>query len=241
MQAIIMAAGKGSRLGKLTEKLPKSLVEIKGNSLLNINISMLHKFNIRDILIVTGFQHNKIVEATKTIQGIEIVYNPFFEFANVIGSYFMGMSKLHDDFVYLHADTICDMDIFEEMMTRDGDIVLPIDESDCDEEAMKVLIKKGTIIAISKEIAPSEASGEFLGIAKFKRKVIEDLNLATTDVLKEQLYASYFEEAIQRVLDKKKYDVEVIKTNGRFWKEIDFIEDLEYAKNHISRGLLNSL
>lgn len=100
MQAIIMAAGKGSRLGSMTEDKPKSLVKIKGKTLLDINITMLHKHGIRDITIVTGYMDEKIVEATRDIEGVTIVYNPFYEFANVLGSYFMGMEEMHDDFVF---------------------------------------------------------------------------------------------------------------------------------------------
>ena len=65
MQAIIMAAGKGSRLGSLTESKPKSLLEIKGKRLLDINIAMLHKYGIWDITIVTGYQDWQFIEATK--------------------------------------------------------------------------------------------------------------------------------------------------------------------------------
>ena len=44
MQAIIMAAGKGSRLGQLTKDKPKSFVEVKGIKLLEYNIALLHEY-----------------------------------------------------------------------------------------------------------------------------------------------------------------------------------------------------
>ena len=59
MQAIIMAAGKGSRLGSLTEDLPKSLLKINGKRILDINIAMLHRYGIWDITVVTGFKDEK--------------------------------------------------------------------------------------------------------------------------------------------------------------------------------------
>ena len=116
MQAIIMAAGKGSRLGSLTENIPKSLLEIKGKKLLDINIAMLHKYGIWDITIVTGYQDEKFIQVTEDVPGITLVYNPFYEFTNVIGSYYMGMKQLHEDFIYLHADTICEIGIFDELI-----------------------------------------------------------------------------------------------------------------------------
>lgn len=238
MQAIIMAAGKGSRLWTLTENLPKSLLEIKGKKLLDINIAMLHKYGIWDITIVTGFQDEKFIEATKGIPGIRLVYNPFYEFVNVIGSYYMGMGQLHDDFIYLHADTICDISIFDELLRSDGDIVLPVDTKPCDEEAMKVRLEEGKIVEITKQMPVDVATGEFIGIAKIKKKVIDDLNSSTIEVLRDKIYTSYFEGALQRVFDVKKYDVRMIETNGRFWGEVDFLEDYQRVEKNISDDLL---
>lgn len=239
MQAIIMAAGKGSRLGSLTEDLPKSLLEIKGKRLLDINIAMLHKYGIWDITIVTGFKDEKFIEATKGIPGITLVYNPFYEFTNVIGSYYMGMKYMHDDFVYLHADTICDTGIFEELLTSEGDVILPVDTKPCDDEAMKVKLTDGRITKITKQMPVSEAAGEFIGIAKINRNVIADLNDCTVGVLRDREFSSYFEGALQRLFDMDKYDVRMIETAGRFWGEVDFLEDYQRAESNISEDLLD--
>lgn len=238
MQAIVMAAGRGSRLGNLTENLPKSLLEIKGKRLIDINIAMLHKYGIWDITIVTGFKDEKIIEATKGIPGIKLLYNPFYEFTNVIGSYFIGMQQLHDDFIYMHADTICDIGIFEDLLTCDGDIVLPVDTKPCDEEAMKIRIEGGKIVEITKQMPVDVAAGEFIGIAKIKKKVIEDLNNSTIGVLRDKIFTSYFEGALQRVFEMNKYDVRMIDTFGRFWGEVDFMEDYQRVEKNISKELL---
>ena len=239
MQAIIMAAGKGNRLGNLTENLPKCLLEIKGKRLLDINIAMLHKYGIWDITIVTGFQDEKLIEATKGIPGITLIYNPFYEFTNVIGSYYMGMKHLYDDFIYMHADTICDLGIFDEILRAGGDIVLPVDSKPCDDEAMKVRLEEGKVVEITKQMSIEVAAGEFIGIAKIKKNVIDDLNNATIRVLRDKIYASYFEGALQRVFDMEKYDIRMIKTNGRFWGEVDFLEDYQRAEKNISSELLD--
>ncbi len=239
MQAIIMAAGKGSRLGSLTEDLPKSLLKINGKRILDINIAMFHRYGIWDITIVTGFQDKKMIEATNGIPGITLIYNPFYEFTNVIGSYYMGMNQLHDDFIYLHADTICDIHIFEQLLKSDGDIVLPVDTKPCDDEAMKVRLENGRIVEITKNMPTEAAAGEFIGIAKIKKNVINDLNESTIGILRDKLFTSYFEGAFQKVFDMKKYDVRMIETQNRFWGEVDFLEDFQKAESNISRELLD--
>ena len=239
MQAIIMAAGKGSRLGSFTDNMPKSFLEIKGHKIIDINLAMLHKYGIWDITIVTGFQDEKFIEATQYIPGITLVYNPFYEFTNVIGSYYMGMRRLHDDFIYLHADTICDIGIFDDLLRSEGDIVLPVDTKPCDDEAMKVRLQDEQIIEITKQMSIEDATGEFIGIAKIKKNVIDDLNAATVSLLRDKIFNAYFEGALQKVFDQNKYDIRMIETKGRFWGEIDFIEDYQRADKNISKELLN--
>lgn len=237
MQAIIMAAGKGSRLGSMTEDRPKSLVEIKGRTLLDINIVMLHKYGIQDITIVTGYMDEKIIEATKDIPGITYAYNPYYEFVNVLGSYYMGMNNLHEDFVYLHADTICDPTIFEEMMKSEGDIVLPVDTKSCDDEAMKVRLDNNRIVEITKQMPVEDSAGEFIGIMKVSKNAIEDINNATVSLLRKKEYQSYFEAAIQEIINMDKYDIRMLDTKGGFWAEIDFLEDYQRAEAQMPETL----
>lgn len=238
MQAIIMAAGKGSRLGNLTENKPKSFMEIKGFKMIEYNISMLHAFEIRDIIIVTGYQCEKFDELTEKIDGIQCIYNPFYEMVNVLGSFFMAKDFLHDDFVYLHADTICAPEIFKAMLEEDGDIILPVDYSPCDEEAMKVKVTDGKVVEINKTMDCDTSEGEFIGIAKVGRGVINELNRATVELMKEKAFTSYFEGAVQRVIDKQNFLVKSISTKGHFWSEVDFKEDYKKACAQIPDSLV---
>jgi choline kinase len=55
--------------------------------------------------------------------------------------------------------------------------------------------------------------------------------------MKEKQFTSYFEGAIQELVDQDKYDITVIDTKGRFWGEIDFLEDYERVKHDIPKEL----
>ena len=60
MIAIILAAGKGSRLYPLTKNIPKCLVKYKNKTILSYQLKVMKKFRLNKIYIVTGFQSNKI-------------------------------------------------------------------------------------------------------------------------------------------------------------------------------------
>ncbi len=238
MQAIIMAAGKGSRLGGLTKGKPKSFVEVKGRKLIEYNLALLKKYKVDEIIIVTGYQCEAFEELTAGEANIRLVYNPFYEMVNVLGSFYMGMETLHDDFVYLHADTLCEPAVFDKMLRLDGDIVLPVEYKKCDEEAMKVRSEKGKIVQITKQMPIDKAEGEFIGIAAFRKEVIPTLKEKTKQLMKEKAFTDYFESAIQRLIDDgEDVQISAVSTDNAFWAEIDFVEDLERAETGIPKSL----
>lgn len=238
MQAIIMAAGKGSRLGTLTRNKPKAFLEIDGIKLIEYNIALLHSYGITDILIVTGYKNEQFEKLSPKIDELRYVYNPFYEMVNVLGSFYIAQEYLSEDTIYLHADTLCSPEIFKDMLEKKADMVLPVDFKTCDEEAMKVLTQNGCVVKISKEIPCNIGEGEFIGIAKISKRILPDLKVAVKKLMKEKKFGSYFEGAIQELIGLRKYKLEALPTEGRFWVEVDFEEDYEKAKNEITDGLV---
>lgn len=229
MQAIIMAAGKGSRLGELTGGNPKSFVEIHHKKLIEYNLDILRQLGVDEIIIVTGYRKEAFEELTKDMKDVRLVYNPFYEMVNVLGSFYMGMRYLQENFIYLHADTLCDPYILKKLAQFEADMNLPIDYKVCDEEAMKVRSQEGKIVQITKKMPVEEAEGEFIGIASFKKDIIPSLQMAVEKLLEEKNFSEYFEAAIQKLLDEKKFSVCAIPMRDAFWAEIDFREDYDRA------------
>lgn len=234
MQAIIMAAGRGSRLGCLTDNIPKAFLEAKGHRLIDYNLALLREHGIEDIKIVTGYRAELYEALAKEKAGITCIYNPFYEHCNVLGSFYMAQEKLENvDTIYLHADTLCHPEIFQEMVQGSGDMVMPVDFKDCDSEAMKVTTKDGQVIKVSKEISAAESEGEFIGMAKLSKKVMPSIKKASRKLMRNGCLKSYFEGAIQEVIDQGGYSVPALPTKGRFWGEVDFEEDYDYVKANL--------
>ena len=234
MQAIIMAAGKGSRLGELTKGYPKSFVEINGKKLIEYNLEMLRSVGVDKIIIVTGYREEAFKELTEGMDDIVLKYNPFYPLVNVLGSFYMGMDELDDDFIFLHADTICDKSIYEKLIQFEVDVNLPVQYGKCDEEAMKVRSENGKLIEITKQMPVEKAEGEFIGIASFKKKALVTLKQKVKEVLADEDFSAYFEGAIQRMIDETDYEIKTFDVNDAPWIEIDFKEDYEVAKKLFS-------
>jgi CTP:phosphocholine cytidylyltransferase-like protein len=98
MRAILMAAGMGTRLRPLTENTPKSLIEVNGMSLLERQILNLRECGINEIIVLTGYLHEKFDDIVKKYNLIKVV-NEKFDVYNNIYTMYLVRQYLNDAFV----------------------------------------------------------------------------------------------------------------------------------------------
>lgn len=112
MKAIILAAGRGSRLNKYTEELPKGMLSLMGKPLLQWQIETLRNSGIRDIIIVRGYASEKI-----TFSGVRYYENPDWLNTNMVASLFCAANEFDgkDDILVCYADTLHEPRVFEQV------------------------------------------------------------------------------------------------------------------------------
>ena len=229
MQAVILAAGFGSRLGVITQGKPKSFLKINNETLIDRAVRLLKERGITDIHVVTGYRDDLMVQ--KLTDSVTFHHNPLYFCTNVLASFSVAMPSLSDPFIFLHADTVFEESILDMLLEANGDIVLPIDFKDVEDEEMKVIIDdKRNVLEISKDIEWNNADGEFMGLAKVSSGALEILKRAVEEELSEKkLLQSYFEGAIQNLIEKG-FLISTIDISNYNWVEIDFESDYETAQ-----------
>ena len=119
MTGVILAAGKGTRLGDLTSNLPKSLLKLNNEiTLLDYNLNILDKLNIEHIIIITGYKSSMIEEHVAHKKNIQCLFNPFWNHCNVLGSFYFALPYIKDDFFFLHADSLVDFNVWERLKKK---------------------------------------------------------------------------------------------------------------------------
>ena len=237
MQAVILAAGMGSRLGTLTEKIPKALIDVGGKPLIAHSIEILRDSGVRRFVIVTGYRAYKIRsyldEHYDDIE-VEYVHNHRYETTNNIYSLYLAAKHMSGSYYILNSDIIFHPGIFRNIHESDREnLTISVDfREELGEEEMKVVVEEERVVEISKMIDPRRAHGEYIGITKVTERsvniLIESLE-ETMDVYGKRVF---YEHAFQTMIDKG-HEVNFAPTSGLAWTEIDTIEDLIHAREEV--------
>lgn len=231
MKAVIVAAGRSSRLYPLTLETPKSLLPVVGEtSLLERAVDLLNANGITDVVVVVGFQHEKIRAALH--DRVRFVLNPFYTQTNNMGSLWLAIPHLHGaPFIYSHADVVYDEALLSRLVDDEtvGDMHLLVDFGHVDEEAMKVRVEDGRFVESSKAIPLSDAAGEWTGLARVSAGASAHLYACIETLLDEQCYQDYDTSAFNR-LAQSGMTFGLTPTEGLPWCEIDTHADLDRAR-----------
>src|SRR5687767_9397607 len=232
MKAIILAAGKGTRLDGAAVK-PKCLVEVGGSSLLNRQIETLRASGVREIVVVIGFGGDSIREHCDN--EISFVENVDFAQTSSLYSLWLARDYLSEGFVVLNSDVLFHPKLLADLIeSPNKDALLVSDtnkETPLGDEEMKVKVEEGLVVEISKEMDPLEADGENVGIVKFgangAKLLIEYMNkLIATGALKDWAPRAFLEFA-------RHHPLHALSTRGLPWIEIDFPEDYQRAVHEV--------
>lgn len=233
MKAIILAAGKGTRLDGLTVK-PKCLVEIGGLTLLRRQIKTLKSLDIDKIVVVVGFGADSIREEC----GNEVTFVENSDFAETSSLYSLWLAREHlsDGFVVLNCDVLFHPQLLADLLESSRADALLISDTEKEitplgDEEMKIKVEEQRVVDISKDMDPSEADGENVGIVKFGKNgaklLVEYMNkLIETGAVKDWAPRAFREFA-------RHHPLHALSTRGLPWIEIDFPHDYERAVEEV--------
>lgn len=114
-KALILAGGKGTRLRPITYELPKPMISVKGKPILEHQIELLRKYDIRDIVISIGYLGDKIKEyfGNGSRFGVKITYVEESESMGTGGPLRLAKHLLNETFVMTNGDNLIDIDLDE--------------------------------------------------------------------------------------------------------------------------------
>ncbi len=229
MKALIIAAGSGTRFGKMTENEPKPLMKLGDGYLVQWVMKSLVSGGVSEIFIVVGYLGNQIVNKIgDECCGVPVRFidNRQWKKGNLMSLY-SAKDVIHErEFLLSMSDHLFDPAIVRDLLSTESDstVLLAVDrkyqQSDDD---MKVMAKDGFIADIGKSI-----QGNYVDIGLFKMKSsIFEYAEKSVEMGKYQLF-----EAVKAAAENG--DSKIMDINRRFWIDVDTPEELDsyYVQNY---------
>ena len=239
MKAIILSAGQGSRLGHLTDDLPKCLIDFNGRTLLDRQLDTLAANGIEEAVVVTGFHDDLVDQAIARRTGgprVRTIFNPFYKVADNTGSLYMAREELSGDCLVWNGDTLVSRDLMAKVVGNDrSGICVTIDRKDgYDEDDMKVVAADdGRLRAIGKRISEG-VNAESIGLLAFRSGGAEQFREAIEQAMRTSEGTTiWYLRVIHRLAQNG--DVWTLDINGAEWGEVDFPPDVEAAQQLTAR------
>lgn len=241
MKAIILAAGSSKRLRPICDSIPKSLITVNGESLIERNVDNLLSSGVECITIVAGYLKETIIRRLKDrYKKIKFVENPVYDRSGSGYSLYLGMKSINSDdqVVFTDADILYHPLIIKEIKEKPHLSFLYVGQQECNDEAVKVVVdEKGIVKRISKSVTvPYGCAGESIGIVKLNSHSVPDiLKLLQGEVDKDNLDFEW-EHIFDNNIDSICIHSKITKLP---WIEIDFPEDIIKAEE-IAKRIANS-
>src|SRR5712692_9997335 len=251
--AIIPAAGFEKQLLPLIQDKPKCLLDIKGKTILERQVAALNDVNIKDIVVIRGYQKDKIA-----LPNLRYYDNDRYEETGELASIFCAEQELTGRCLLLYSDIIFETGILHKLLKSAADITIVVDLAWADQRKLPrphfkpvlVLLHNppatgyrfvppdgpSRLVKIGQHLDPERAHGEFIGLAMLSERGTDQFKSAYKSVAKNpaapfhetpSLAKASLTDMLQELVDRG-HDVSCL-TIYKGWMEVDTFEDYQQA------------
>lgn len=241
MQAIILAAGMGKRLKKLTKNNTKCMVEVNGVTLIERTLRQLDDLKLNQIVIVVGYESQKLIDYIKTLNinaPIIFVNNSIYNKTNNIYSLYLAKEYLiKDDTLLLESDIIFEDGILQSLVNDSRETLALVDkyESWMDGTCLKVNEKDLITSFVSKKDFNYDEKNNYyktVNIYKFSKQFSSKFYIPALEAYQREFGTNeYYETVLKTILYKDNSIIKAKRLDGELWYEIDDLQDLDIAES----------
>ncbi len=247
MQAIILAAGMGRRLGDYTRDNTKCMVPVNGVRLIDRVLGQLSALGLNRIIIVTGYKGENlrryVSDRYSGQQDIMFVDNPIYDRTNNIYSLSLVMDQMQeDDTLLIESDLIFSDRMFPMIVDDPAPNVALVAkyETWMDGTMVKLDAESNIVSFVPKKAFDYADVDEYyktVNIYKFSREFIRTRYVP---FLKAYVMAcgnnEYYEQVLRVITLVDTVELKGLPVGGEKWYEIDDIQDLDIAETIFSTG-----
>lgn len=241
MQAIILAAGMGKRLKKLTANNTKCMIQVNGVTLIERMLDQLDRLQLSRIVVVVGYEGQKLKDYIGTLQletPVCFVNNPVYDRTNNI--YSLSLAKeylLEEDTLLLESDLIFEDSVLRALIEDPRETLALVDKYESWMDGTCVKLGEGDIIEAfipGKRFVFEDIPFYYktVNIYKFGRHFSETHYIPFLEAYSKALGNNeYYEQVLRVITMLDDPEIRAKKLEGQMWYEIDDIQDLDIASS----------
>lgn len=235
MKALILAAGRGSRMKDMTEEKPKCLVELHGKPLIEWQLASLKGGGITEIGIITGYRRELLAT-----YGLREFHNPRWAETNMVSSLESAGEWLSaGPCIVSYSDIFYDLSAVSLLMASAADMAITYDpgwlalwtqrfgDPLLDAETFRI-DEGGTLLEIgAKPLSVDDVQGQYMGLLKFTPTAwaeITDLRSRMSAGQRDRMHCT---GTLQAMIDRGHVPIKAIPYEGT-WGEVDTASDLSH-------------
>lgn len=247
MQAVILAAGMGKRLGEYTKNNTKCMVEVNGEKLIDRVIKQLGGLNLKRLVLVVGYQGEKlknyIGDRYDDVIKIEYIENPVYDKTNNIYSLALAKNVLcEDDTLLLESDIIFEDRVLQTIVENPYPNLALVDKYETWMDGTMVCINdKNEIVNFVPKAAfryeDVDSYYKTVNVYKFSKEFSRDVYVPFLDAYSKVMGNNeYYEQVLRVITYLHKSELRALPLSGEKWYEIDDAQDLDIASTLFSKG-----
>ena len=239
-QIIILAAGRGLRLSRLTQDRPKSLLTVEDEPILGHSLSILSRRGFKQLTLVVGFQRQQIESTFGTrYENIDITYveNPLYAESEHGWSLYCAhpiWATHPGPVVFMDADILYHPEMIDRMMGCEFEDVMLVDETlrteDRDDEL--VVGRDSVVSGLKRGRADNYTDfvGGFVGINRFSTEFMAELFQFMHGFFVDKGMMYKYERVFDAFIQETRARVHYLRTGGLPWINVNHVADYEIAK-----------
>lgn len=245
MQAILLAAGMGKRLGEYTKNNTKCMVEVNGVKLIDRVITQLSHFFLDRLVIVIGYKGRELKEYIghryDNVLKIEYIENNVYDKTNNIYSLALAKDELcKDDTILLESDIIFDENVLKKLITDSYPNLALVDKYQSWMDGTMVTVNESYEIInfinkVSFKYQDIESYYKTVNLYKFSKEFSTSVYVPFLEAYCKVMGNNQYYEEVLRVLTVIHHStLHALPLQGDRWYEIDDIQDLDIASTLFS-------
>ena len=233
MKAIILAAGRGSRMKNLTDERPKCLVELHGKTLLDWQLEALRAAGITQIAIVTGYKRELLANL-----GLVEFHNPRWAETNMVSSLACAQDWLQaEPCIVSYSDIFYSSIAVQSMMTCTASLAVTYDPNWLelwtrrfgnpllDAETFQMTADRYLKTIGDKPTSVNEVQGQYMGLLRFTPIGWAEVFQIRSQTTQKQRDGMHMTETLKKVIEAGHISIKAIPYEG-VWGEVDSVDDL---------------